>query len=457
MNDSLNEEEEDETTTPPVELAMQESSSQELNDDEAAQDSSVSQRKKRTQSSSWWFRFWHNCLHLPAVASIPSHWPRTYGLIFGVLGPVVMLLCMALFFGYFLAQLEAPAEIAHNNAVIATRASVSRSSGFLQNVTKEVPQICLSILMRRGSNATNNNNNNNATNVTTDENDKNDDYYYSLDDVQAEIKKQLVQIYVRESEPFNATAHHQDDDDDNIIIIDDIPDMFDFMRDCGQQVWQATEQFTGDDATTTINDNIESLSFAWIRCDSAGGSNTSNSHFNQLFGSYVRQPYKNRTKLRPDVQEAAVVEQWTRHENRLYQQHLHDILAQGEELLEDPLDARIQARQLSVQQADGFGHCHANADAGAWFWFTIMTTIGACQGLFSFPLQLVYIYIYIYIVTCKLTLLECAFFFFSYYRIRQHSSSYSRRPGHGVYRWFLEYSRLCRGLGQCWGHCDGYL
>jgi len=304
---------------------------------------------------------WRNHKVVRYLRNLPVTWPRLFSLAFGVVTPVLLLLCISLFFGYFLAILEGSQEKDTNNAIIGDRFELAQAAEFIGNVSSQLPRICLSIHLRNETAA--------------------DDFNLDL-----EIQKELYDIYTRnEPKRFNATLY--DGDDIRGIDPSDIQGLFNFMRECGTQVWKLTELFTGGDYGTATD--LGSLTFNWVRCfadatrDDPGGPSTN--HFNELFGSYVRHPLKNLTQLRPALQEAAVVEEWTYHQQQLESERVLELTAghndsdwihdmtpeQFEQLIAD----RVAARHTSVQNADGFVHCESNPDAGAWFWFTIMTTI----------------------------------------------------------------------------------
>jgi len=287
---------------------------------------------------------------------IPETWPRLFSLAFGVVCPVLLLIAISLFFGYFLSHYESLAEIENNNAIIGERAKIAAVSQFLGNVSSQVPRICLGIAVRNGTTA--------------------DDF-----PLEEEIKKELFEIYTRDDTiGFNLSAF----DDIRGIDVEEVQNLFLFMRKCGDTVWKKTEDFTVSQYgfSGEIGDigEIGGLSFNWIRCY-AQADTEDDSHFNRLFGSYVRHPLTNITQLRPDLQEAVVVEAWDLHQQELEEQYLEELMANvnftdDNPMFDERVEARIEAYQKSVQDADGFGGCESNPDAGAWFWFTIMTTIG---------------------------------------------------------------------------------
>jgi hypothetical protein len=84
-----------------------------------------------------------------------------------------------------------------------------------------------------------------------------------------------------------------------------------FHKECEERVFVSTERFTSN---ITAND-IDNLSFSWIQCDGEISNETERT-FNRIFGSYVSQPFRNLTRLRPDVQEAAAVHDWHSHQSQ---------------------------------------------------------------------------------------------------------------------------------------------
>mmetsp|Transcript_13012 Transcript_13012/g.22196 ORF Transcript_13012/g.22196 Transcript_13012/m.22196 type:complete len:681 (-) Transcript_13012:107-2149(-) len=69
-------------------------------------------------------------------------WPRTSALTFGVVVPLLLLIAVSVFFGYFLAQLEGPGEIEYNNDVISTRIALALQDQLIGNLTENLPHLC---------------------------------------------------------------------------------------------------------------------------------------------------------------------------------------------------------------------------------------------------------------------------------------------------------------------------
>jgi hypothetical protein len=84
-------------------------------------------------------------------------------------------------------------------------------------------------------------------------------------------------------------------------------------------------------------------------------------------------PFANRSALQPDIQAAGAIRAWREEARALYDERLNELLSENQT---SPINARIQAYEYSVENADGFDHCYPNSAAAAWFWFTVMTTIG---------------------------------------------------------------------------------
>jgi hypothetical protein len=183
------------------------------------------------------------------IRNIPKTWPRLYGIAFGVVVPVLSLLCVSLFLGYFLAEFESPAEIAGNNRVIAARAQTARASDFLGNVSAQLPVICLSAYF--------------ISNTTTIAERGGDDWLREL------VQQNLYDIYVTDqSQHFNASTVEEDDNDIVRIDGDDVRDLPNYMRNCGAVVWGEAAKFIGSTSYYLSQDysTIGELSFDWIRC-----------------------------------------------------------------------------------------------------------------------------------------------------------------------------------------------
>ena len=279
---------------------------------------------------------WTKAVHY--IKNIPDTWPRLCSLAFGVVCPVLSLIAIALFFGFFLAHLESAAEISNNNAVIGQRDQFALVSGFLRNVGGQVGSLCLGMMLQ------------NLTDIK----------------LEGEVRTKLYEIYAQgKLAPFNASEYVRNGRDVDADFL------FAYMSDCGETVWNMTEEFTGEQYG--LVNGAGSLTFNWIRCYS--DADASDDTFNQIFGSYVRHPLKDVTQLRPYLQESAVVDAWHMDQQQLEQQYLEELnsnITDGE----DYVKARVAAYRKSIEDADGFDNCETNPDAGAWFWFTVMTTIG---------------------------------------------------------------------------------
>jgi len=309
-------------------------------------------------------RLWMKSHHLGWLTSLPKKWPRIFSLIFGVVSlgdgwsslscsqhegvqsahtmitclfqvmPLWLLIGVSLFFGYGLAQLEAPAEIDGDNDVIANRALVDATTQFRSNVTERLPQICLDIFTQ---------------NVSVSET-----LELEFDEIFARVLDRQAQTPVNSSE----VASNLD--------LSRSSELLGFMLECGKTGLDTADKFTFQDMESGYVG--ESLSFNWIRCDGLG-LDSSKKLYQQIWG----RPFADVSRLQPDAQEAAAVLEWRRSRQELYNEYMKDlVLADGTR----PVGARLLAFRQSLEYANGFSHCYPNSAAGAWFWFTVMTTIG---------------------------------------------------------------------------------
>jgi hypothetical protein len=271
--------------------------------------------------------------YLGWLAKFPDLFPRTCALLFGVAGPVFLLILISLFFGYLLADLEAPNEIESNNDIISSRKYVAANTQFIRRATLDVPNICLSLA---------------ATNQTADP------------EFTEALTEAIDAVYLRDWETGNFESESP------FQTAESLQELVEFMETCSSAAWESAIRFIFSGPSA---DQLVDLSFDWIRCS---GPPPDGSTFSSIMGNYLRPPQGNLTQLRPDVQEAQMVEAWSEDQQALYVEYLGENMLAGM----SNVDAAFDALQRSIENADGSGNCEPNAVAGAWFWFTVMTTIG---------------------------------------------------------------------------------
>lgn len=310
--------------------------------------------------------------------TFPKRWPRTFALWVGVVLPLFLLIAVSCLFGYGLARLESPGEIVSNDDVIATRAGVALSTQFVTDLTRKLPHVCLSVYFSRNdlgvvgesltgissvSNETLTQSSNSMTRA--DPNANAIDYRERLQ-LEEAIDLVFVKRYVNQY--IDVDIEDGDMPFEEIELVN-TTDLMSYMSRCGSNALKLIEQYELEGIVDTSLVG-EGLSFNWMRCTIENNSSTS---FKGFFNDFF-EPFRNDTTfLRPEAQEAFVLEQWRVQQKGLYDKYF-DQFYNVEGM--PRLDARWQALQLSFEEATGHEGCDMNWYAGAWFWFTIMTTIG---------------------------------------------------------------------------------
>lgn len=279
-------------------------------------------RKLRSSCSCWvWFK------------GLSMKYPRSFALNFGVICPLFLLIGVSLFFGYWIAQLEAPDEKQSNNNLIANRALVALSQAFYSNVTVRLPQLCLEIF---------------------------DDDSKTLNNTLGPEFREILTRIIENQGAIAGNSTIANPQNKNTSGLGE------FMWKCGYEGAVLADEFV-EAVPLFVDDRIiaNELSFNWIQCN---GANMSGTLSQQLWG----RPYANKTRFKPDAQQDFAITEWRRQQQQVYNDTLAKLLEENETVLE----AQLDAFKYSIQQADGFDHCYPDLVSGAWFWFTIMTTIG---------------------------------------------------------------------------------
>lgn len=262
--------------------------------------------------------------------------------------PLLSLIAVSLFFGYFLAVLEAPLEIMANDDVIAARFAFSHSTNFKSNLTIKTPEICVKL---------------HFSNLTSDEFHERGLRYIErmfLEVVDAEVRIEPDLVL------FNESGFPGDDQVN-------ASDLIAFAAECGKWVYESANNFSFTmNATDALETTLKGVSFDWIRCDANKAGNWSSKSYVSSVLELVWNPFGSIERLRPGLQEQNAVDQWSTQQQELFDVYLQSYLEQGF----PPLEAHSNALSRSFDEATGFDGCHINTSGAAWFWFTVMTTIG---------------------------------------------------------------------------------
>jgi len=283
----------------------------------------------------------HRCLTglgCRCIADMPDRWPRTCGCCLGVFFPVWFLIALSLFFGYFLAELEAPGEIEANNDIFAARFLLDSTAYFYKQMSSLLPLICLKHFA---------DNNVNGTNVTL----------VAADNFETKLNETILKI------ANNTSIENILEDDrkglDGFMGTIDYSDLFDWMRECGEIAENLLEKYFGTEEgnATVVSRAGSSISFNWLVCSPPQID---------LFANEIS------SIIVPEEQETFAQTQWTKEQKTLYAKYHEENLQAGM----NKVDSTVDALKRSSKEASGFEYCQVNGVGGGWFWFTVMTTMG---------------------------------------------------------------------------------
>ena len=366
------------------------------------------------------------CCACPCCLTLPQRWPRTFGILMGIVVPLFSLIGVSLLFGFGLAKLEAPGEMATNNAILATGGAVLLQEALMDTITEELPTICSNVFWLEqaaelpfqecmagdptdslsdgvigGSNANSTNstiivNGTSATNATNATNTT-DPVVNCTEPPSLEgaiIEETIQQVFVSNLAQCSFLQQNNTSNNSNSSAVElllqkifanttlnvSLPteltieylDLTTHMTQCGREALQIVGEYQFEDV---IDPGLlsSSVSFDWIRCI-APDPNADDGSIGDAIGSAIGDflnPFMNTTQFLPSVQEAAVMEAWKQSQEQLYCQYLEEAVAAGggENITFDEFAAaRLDALERSLIDADGFSICDVNYFAGAWFW-----------------------------------------------------------------------------------------
>ena len=334
------------------------------------------------------------CCACPCCLTLPQKWPRTFGILMGIVVPLFSLIGVSLLFGFGLAKLEAPGEKEANNAIIATAGAVALQEELLATITEELPTICSSVFwleqavelpyqeclasnqtsaLSDGVIGSDENIFSNTTNGTAPV--VNCTEPPSLEG--ALIEETIQNVFVSN---LAQCSFQQNDTDRNITLNVSLPadltieysDLMTHMTECGQEALQIVGQYQFVDI---IDPDLlsSSVSFDWIRC-TAPDPDADDENIGDALGNAIGDflnPFTNTTQYLPSVQQEAVMAAWKKSQEQLYCQYLEEAIEAGggqNMTFDEFAAARLDALERSFVDADGFSICEVNYFAGAWFW-----------------------------------------------------------------------------------------
>jgi len=359
-------------------------------------------------------------------------WPRTSSLAMGIVVPLFVVIFVAVFFGYFLARIEAPTQVRGNDALMATAARDTVLSVAALATTRNMPRTCYQLYF--DSNGTsdillgNNNNNesdsdkliiealldnveryrdaflfllprlndgnNNGSNVTERDhillyefrpngndgknddgkNDKNNYYLYPSRNISIYLAQQDLEQIGGGVGGANGSTDPSPGGDDPLVLIN-VTDFYEWMETCVGKATTFIERLFGRIDGGACGSQLK---FDWIRCfPGASGINS------------PRFPTRNVPieDLRPNGQAQLYAQTWKQNQRELYHRYFQQLNSSSTSssgttnatttttnLTER--QASFLALNMSIDDATGGTTCQLNAAAAGWFWFVTMTTLG---------------------------------------------------------------------------------
>ena len=238
--------------------------------------------------------------------------PRCCACMIGVLFPLFGLMLLSLFFGYFLAELEAPTEVSSNDNIVANETEMRALMRLSTNFTAILPWLCYELFL--------------AERPPTD-----------LEEAWREIVPPDNEIIL--TPPYVNFS-------DDLLDVNSTA-LAEFMILCGIAS-RAIKNRLDERAQHASSSITGGLTFNWIRC----------------------LPEENIVKalnfsgMQQKAQAQYFTNVWNEDQQTLYNESYQEHLA----LNYTPVEARIKAFELSVAEATGGTGCKENVAAAAWFW-----------------------------------------------------------------------------------------
>ena len=316
----------------------------------------------------------------PCVAwlRLRKNFPRTAAILKGVLFLLFMIILSSIFFGYFLASLEADNEIESNNAVIRTRLAMQFVDAIGEKVTEDLPFICACNFLKEENQtavkekyaeclAEEEKNlasaSGEAANTTSNCVEPSDVELLSIEYL---IPQVFIDQYHCNADDFNTTDPPLDEVCSNATDVTKASvnpsHLLTSLIDCGEEAQKIIKASNFEDV---IDPDLAAsdVTFNWIRCSA---EYEIEDLANELFV-----PFANHTRLLPSVQEDKIMQAFEESQSNLYCDRLKDELLEQEttDKKENSLvKARFEALKYSISQANGFDECTVNTYAGGWFW-----------------------------------------------------------------------------------------
>lgn len=272
-------------------------------------------------------------------------WPRTTALIYGIILPLCILCIVSTVFGVILAKIQAPSEIAINNAHLADSIMAGAVMATVGEIASRIPRVCIELFFEGDL-----------------------DFEYLPNRL---VDGLNITGFVSDINPsFGGGGVFNDDlvNSSGTIVPVNTTVLTDFLTECGK----AAEPFIKtlfETAGTSLQGAMSSqISFNWIRCF-PGAQGTNSMKIAWLTKADL-------AEIQPQAQRQFYLKNWKTSQETLYRQFLNETaVAQNNTSMLTESEV-FAAYNQSLVQATGGTECELNGAASGWFWFTVLSTVG---------------------------------------------------------------------------------
>lgn len=286
-----------------------------------------------------------------------THWPRTISLVVKMCCLFILIL-WSLLTGFILSNMEGPAEIASNDAVVMNAYLVAALPfNLTRNVMVGLPTTCL-INFLEAYNESGVDLSFAPGNATFDISNKSN---FTFDVLPGESNTSITT-----EEFFLEFFPNISFPDIDVKDLPTVVDLYLYMNRCQETASYLLNALVSVtkrvvEATRTTS---EELTFNWIRCWNASDPELGTD----------RNPWiPNRAQVNASNNQAIYFQKvWMENRESLQNQYVQEWNCFGNETNETM--CLLNAREASVVDATGAGGCSDNTGSSAWFWFTVMTS-----------------------------------------------------------------------------------
>lgn len=170
--------------------------------------------------------------------------PRSFSFLFGVVGPIWLLILISYLFGWALAWLESPHEVDMNDAILQAHALLYVELEVYSNLTKSLPRVCLEIYGR-----------NQTVDwfvsrvIETIVNSTSGDRFNGIMNMKEQLGNPLD--FLKENSTWKLV---------------DVEELYQFMVQCGEELTPLVNLMFSQVGSEGFAASTETLSFAWNRC-----------------------------------------------------------------------------------------------------------------------------------------------------------------------------------------------